>query len=339
MRISYSFLSTQKVAQKTTIEELDRCGFFPEEDRVLGEPLSPRLSKQDALGQSLRQIGNVDNDKPPGFTIQVRMLVWRDLKYLHRDRVATTARVVQATMLAVLIGIIFFNVGQSSTATMANIQSQFGAIVLVSIIIMMGPAQAALLAFPEERPVFLREYTTKHYSVQAYFLSRLVMEAILAAIQALAIMSVSFYMISFKGNFGIYYFVSYLLALGSTALAVGLGAAASRSMKIANSLLPVVLLPQIIFIGYFVVPDLIPVWLRWLNYLCPMTYATRILLIDEFYQCSDNPFQNLGCELLLINVQADPDELWWYWLILGAQFIFFRLSALAILHRSANKFY
>lgn len=41
----------------------------------------------------------------------------------------------------------------------------------------------ALLAFPEERPVFLREYSTNHYSAIAYFLSRLTMEAFITGAQ------------------------------------------------------------------------------------------------------------------------------------------------------------
>jgi ABC-type multidrug transport system permease subunit len=146
-------------------------------------------------------------------------------------------------------------------------------------------------------------------------------------------------MIDFKGSFAIYCAACYALAMASTALAVVMGTLAGSSVHLATMLLPLVLMPQMLFIGYFVVPDLIPVWLRWLQYLCPMTYATRIILVEEFYRCSDDPFQNLGCELLLLVVEADPDDVWWYWLMLASQFVLFRLLALVILRHSANKFY
>ena len=48
---------------------------------------------------------------------------------------------------------------------------------------MFGTAQPSLLAFPDERPVFLREYSTNHYSVTSYFISRLTMEAFITAVQ------------------------------------------------------------------------------------------------------------------------------------------------------------
>jgi hypothetical protein len=146
-------------------------------------------------------------------------------------------------------------------------------------------------------------------------------------------------MIDFKGSFATFFCAGYALAMGSTALASVLGAMAGSSQKLATIMLPFVLMPQMLFIGYFIVPDLIPVWLRWLQYLCPMSYATRIVLVDEFYRCSEDPFQNLGCELLLLSVEAEPDEVRGYWLMLAFQFVLFRMAALAILHRSAKKFY
>jgi len=50
---------------------------------------------------------------------------------------------------------------------------------------MFGTAQSSLLAFPEERPVFLREFSTDHYAAFTYFLARLTMEAFVTFIQIL----------------------------------------------------------------------------------------------------------------------------------------------------------
>jgi hypothetical protein len=57
---------------------------------------------------------------------------------------------------------------------------------------MFGTAQASLLSFPEERPVFLREFSTDHYAAFTYFLSRLTMEAFVTFIQILITVSESF---------------------------------------------------------------------------------------------------------------------------------------------------
>ena len=60
-----------------------------------------------------------------------------------------------------------------------------------SLLSMVGAAQPALISFPSERPVFVREYSTNHYSVLSYFLSRFVLEAVVTALQCLMIVSCS----------------------------------------------------------------------------------------------------------------------------------------------------
>jgi len=45
------------------------------------------------------------------------------------------------------------------------------------------------------------------------------------------------------------------------------------------------------------------------------------------------------CEGLLKSLQASPDEEWWYWTVVGAIFVIFRILALFVLRRKATKFF
>lgn len=117
------------------------------------------------------------------------MLFQRDLTHILRDKSALLPRLLQTGILAVLTGIIFFKVGEESATDAANLQSRFGAITICCAIALMFTGQAALLVFPEERPIFLREYITNHYSIVAYFLSHLVIEAATCAVQMLILVS------------------------------------------------------------------------------------------------------------------------------------------------------
>ena len=91
-----------------------------------------------------------------------------------------------------------------------------------------------------------------------------------------------------------------------------------------------------LFAGFFVTPDLIPSWLRWARYLCSLTYAVRIALVGEFEDCSAT-IEN--CQTVLTNVEADPDETWWNWLVLSLLFVLFRVLALVIIRTKAVKFF
>ena len=259
-----------------------------------------------------------------------------------------------------------------------NLQSQFGALVMVMMMVcllcvlyfslagsvkysilsdisaipqsMFGTAQPALLAFPSERPVFLREYSTNHYSVLPYFLSRLTMELVITGGQVFLQCLITFWMVSFNSNFGMFYAAVYTLAMSSTAMAVMLGCAV-EDPKLGQELLPILFVPQMLFSGFFVIPELIPIWLRWAQYLCALTYSLRIMTVEEFGdredcepECDESTMQaGRGCvntcDRFLETIKADPDETWWNWLVLLALFIFFRLIGLVILKRKALKFY
>ena len=83
--------------------------------------------------------------------------------------------------------------------------------------------------------------------------------------------------------------------------------------SVAIEFLPAVFMPQILFAGFFVPPELIPDWLSWIRYICPLTYGVSIVLAAEFdgrcdnVEC-DNPLQCPNyCEEVLDNVNVDGE--------------------------------
>ena len=146
-------------------------------------------------------------------------------------------------------------------------------------------------------------------------------------------MLIVYFLIEFQAGFGILFIVIYSLAMASTALAVMLGCAV-EDPKLGQELLPLLFVPQMLFAGFFVTPDLIPVWLRWAQYLCTLTYSVRLALIAEFDSCDEK-----SCVTLLDNIGADPDQEFWYWIVLLGLFTLFRVGALLILRKKATKFF
>jgi ABC-type multidrug transport system permease subunit len=145
-------------------------------------------------------------------------------------------------------------------------------------------------------------------------------------------------MIGFQTSFGLFFATVYSLAMASTALAVLLGCAV-EDPKLGQEMLPILFVPQMLFAGFFVAPDLIPVWLRWARFLCTLTYAVRILLVAEFDRDCGSEEGDKNCEQLLSNVGAVPDETSWNWIVLVALFVVFRIFALFVLRQKATKFF
>ena len=320
------------------VVDLEKAGFFPEDTRVIEEALIPEEG-QDALGNTIEKRSRAARETAtPSLLTEIKMLFRREISNLGRDKVALAARFLFTTFLSLLIGVIFLDVGKADPAVNANINSQFGAIIIVMLMSMFGSAQPELIAFPEQRPIFLREYSTDHYSVVAYFMARLTMECVLTACQTFVLVVISFFLIGFQSSFFIFYSATYSLAMASTALGVLLGSGV-EDPKLAQEFLPLLFVPQILFAGFYVIPALIPVWLRWARYLCTVTYALRIVLVDEFDRDCGSVKGNDNCQDLLEAVEVTPGDTWWYWLVLVALFGFFRLSALLILQKKASKFY
>jgi len=65
----------------------------------------------------------------------------------------------------------------------------------------------------------------------------------------------------------------------------------------------------------------------------------RILLVAEFWDCSGSDIEaNAACNALVEGSGADPDDTWWYWIVLVLLFTAFRSLALIVLRAKAAKF-
>lgn len=327
------------VAQRIPEEKLESDGFFKADNRGLGDALGSEFG--DPLAKSTHEQDLAIDMRPVSVGTQTSLLFKREFTDLKRDIPSLGMRFGITIFLNLLFGVIFNGVGGLSNVSNRNTQSHFGALIMVQLSSMFGTAQPAIFAIPEQRPIFLREYSTDHYSVFAYFLSRLSMEAFITFFQILVQNIIVYFMIGFQANFFHFQAIIYSLAMASTAVAVLLGCSVSDA-KMAQELLPMLFVPQMLFAGFFVSITLLPNWLRWVQYICSLTYGVRLGLIAEFDECANGAEGEIAaanCNGRLVDVNADMDDVWWYWLILISLFVVLRVSALWVLKVKASSFY
>uniref|UniRef100_A0A7S2VZ86 ABC transporter domain-containing protein n=1 Tax=Eucampia antarctica TaxID=49252 RepID=A0A7S2VZ86_9STRA len=330
------------VAQENSEKELELKRFFPQDERTLSKALTKEKSSRDVdemgISTHVDGVAKVDMRKASMIT-QTLLLYEREFLQIKRDVPATGARFGITIFVNLLVGLIFKDVGKSDPATQSNLQSQVGAIVMIILNLMFGTAQPALLSFPTDRPVFLREYTTNHYSVISYFLARFTTEAIVTFLQTIIGIMITYFLLGLKANFFLFIAICYSLAMSSTASAIFLGCGV-KDPNLANQLMPLLFVPQMLFAGFFVSTDLLPVYIRWAQYLCPLTYALRLVLHAEFDDCSKGGGEAAeNCKDLLENMKIKEDDIWWYWVAMLSCFVVYRLGALFLLKRLSNKFY
>ena len=317
-----------QVAQTNTIDELRGNGFFRDGDKLAKTERASR--KFSTITASAHSDGRATVTEHVGLIVQTRLLFDRAIKQLVRDKLSFVIRIGVNLAFGLLYGSIFLSVGRSDYVLFPEVMASFGAQSNILIGTMFGVAQSSLMEFPKDRPVFLREYSTDHYSVLPYFLSKFSLECITAFIQVLSQMIASFFLMGFKANFFKFLSMNFLLAIASSSIGLFLGSCI-EDPTVAAELMPALLVPQFLFSGVFIQVNLIPKFLRWAQYLCSLTYATRAVSIFEFGDCDTE-----SCQQLLNANGAYEFETYWYTIILCAIAIVFRGTSMFILKKKAS---
>jgi ABC-type multidrug transport system ATPase subunit len=127
------------VAQANTIEQLNSDGFFPKDDRELPEPFTDTIEGKDELGITLteRHLEGDFDDRPPNLCVQLTMLFMREIRNIKRDTAAVGARFGLTIFLGLLVGLIFHDVGEQDKTQPQNLNSIFGALIMVLLMSMV----------------------------------------------------------------------------------------------------------------------------------------------------------------------------------------------------------
>lgn len=135
-------------------------------------------------------------------------------------------------------------------------------------------------------------------------------------------------------GFGYFLSITYAIALVSTAVCVMLGAFFADPEQ-ATALFTLVVVPQLYFSGVFISIDLLPEIVQWAQYLCSLTYASRLALAYELRNCEPG-LAEANCQATLVRNNVNVDNIWWYWLALLGLFVAFRLISIIVLRSKAN---
>jgi ABC-type multidrug transport system ATPase subunit len=332
------------LSQTVTLEELEKNGLLLKNQGTANE-LRNILSEMPVA--HLKTVTSAPADENSIETVvkasmwqQISWLTYRELLNTKRDVAALIGRFGVTIVLNLLFGLIFLNAGSKDDSNNNDFSGHFGAITMVTIASMFGSAQPVMLAFPFERPLFMREYSTGTYGSVAYFLSKAFLELPLTFIQTVIQYLLVYYMCGLQGSFIYEVLAAFGLGVASCSVAVMLGCSLN-DVRDVTEMAPLLFVPQMLFAGFFIRTSKIPIFLRWAQYLCAIKYSLNLILITEFdasnASCEGDAAAN--CHGILEDNNIDPDSWWVYMLVLIALFIAFRVVGAFILVKKAQRFY
>eukprot|EP00742_Colponemidia_sp_Colp-10_P006531 GILJ01007000.1.p1 GENE.GILJ01007000.1~~GILJ01007000.1.p1 ORF type:complete len:695 (+),score=93.73 GILJ01007000.1:76-2160(+) len=218
----------------------------------------------------------------------------RSLKTTFRNKVFLRARTGQSIGLAIIAGLLYLQIGDNQS----SIRDRQGALLFVILNLCFSSVNGVLFVFPRERPVFVREALDGNYGALAFFLSKLVTDAIIQTVFPIVTCVIVYWMVGFQAHadkFFIFLAAGVLSAHCGSSVGFTLGCGI-EDFDIALAAAPGVLVPMFLFAGFFVKLDNIPVFIRWLQWLSPMKYGLEAVFINEIsdstYTCSTGEFIN-----------------------------------------------
>jgi len=232
-----------------------------------------------------------DDAEMPGFASSTRTIFSRALVVTIRDKVQLRMRIIQLTLMALLIGSIFFRMDMSQ----ARVQDKISVMFLFVLMLTMSSIMGTALALPIEKAAMLREYTNGYYSIMAFYFGRVGVLLLFQALYAVWFGVIGSFMI------GLYtphipFTVLVLVLMSLIAGAIGFAAGMFfPTAETAVATMPAIIIPFTIFAGLFIKLGNIPIYWKWLYYISFVQYAIRLLMVNEF-----GDRELLACE---------PDEL------------------------------
>mmetsp|Transcript_50052 Transcript_50052/g.89833 ORF Transcript_50052/g.89833 Transcript_50052/m.89833 type:complete len:652 (-) Transcript_50052:66-2021(-) len=227
--------------------------------------------------------------------LQFQVLLSRSFKDMKRNPMRGKAQVGQAVAFAVIISLIWFQVGTDQN----GVQDRSGVLFFMTANGMMNNIMGVLTTFANERGAVLREQENNMYDTLPYFLSRVFVDVPLKIFCPVLFGTIAYWSVGLKQTADAYLMcltILALLALCGNGIGLFL-ACIFPDVAVALLVAPMIILPLMMFSGFFLNADSTPVYFKWIEYISPMKYSFTALAENEFtglrLHCTDDQLRSM----------------------------------------------
>lgn len=201
---------------------------------------------------------------------QFWIVLKRTLLFSRRDWTLMYLRLFAHILVGFLIGALYYDIGNDGGKVLSNL----GFLFFNMLFLMYTSMTITILSFPLEMPVLLKENFNRWYSLKAYYLAITVSDIPFQAIFCIMYVTIVYFLTGQPANMMRFsMFLGACLLISFVAQSVGLVVGAAMSVQNGVFLAPVMSVPFLLFSGFFVSFDAIPVYLRWITYLSYIRYG------------------------------------------------------------------
>ncbi|KAJ9584324.1 hypothetical protein L9F63_021324, partial [Diploptera punctata] len=278
---------------------------------------------------------------PTSFLTQFICLLRRTFLLILRDKFLTVARLIIHVIVGILIGLIYYEVGNDA----AHVFDNFGLLYFCIMFLMFTAFSSMILTFPSEIPIISREYFNRWYSLKSYYLAITLADVPLQVICSIAYTVLVYNMTSQPSEVVRYVlFVTMCVMVAMVAQSIGL--LIGVSMNIQNGMIwgALAIMPFTIFSGFFVHMNDASIYFQWLFHISYLKYGLDGVLISiysyerEELECSIDYCHFTSPKKFLETLDMGNGSYWFNVFILSIMFLLFRLlSYFILLYRLKNR--
>ncbi|KQS70034.1 uncharacterized protein Dere_GG24450, isoform B [Drosophila erecta] len=183
------------------------------------------------------------------FWTQLSVLLRRHLRSTSRDMFAVQMRLVMHVVVALLLGVVYWQIGADAQKIVSNVSCLF----FVILFVFAGNAMPSILLCMQDSAVFIREYYNGWYSLGAYYLSKVLADLPLQLTCPTMFISIGYFMTGQppeSQRFAMCWAMCVMTAfIGHF---IGVIAGSLFPMQLAIFLVPSATIPFLLFSGFFI---------------------------------------------------------------------------------------
>jgi len=245
-----------------------------------GQELLEQVAEEEsAITETGQQDADSRSPYKASWPAQFRALAWRNALALIKEPLLVKVRIIQAIVIALILGVIYL--GQD--LDQSGIQNINGALFVVITNMSFGNIFAVVNVFCAELPIFLREHWNGMYRVDAYFITKQLVDLPLFIIEPTIHLSILYFMVGLDPA-AEKFLMALVIVLLVVQVVVSLGyflSCAASKVDIALAIGPVVIIPFMLFGGFYLNTGDVG-WLIWLKYASWFQYGFSALMINQW---------------------------------------------------------